>query len=188
MDFTDAQKAQIRAALGLGDDEEITAEHVMAMAAKAAAAPTPPAATGPATGDGNAPAGDGDGEPQPAQVAAGALPAGVIAVDADVWADTQARIRQGEAARREQLTARRDRDIEQAVMAGKFPAARVPHWQRLYDRDPEGTQVVLASLTPGVVPTQDIGVPGGPMAAQEAEDYERLFPPAYTRTAVFTKD
>jgi len=172
VELSDAQKAQIRAALGLAEDEEITAEHIMAMAAKAAEA---------------APAAEADKEP----VAAGArtvLPAGVKVVDADVWEDTQARIRKGEEARREQLMARRDSAIASAVQAGKFSAARVAHWQRVYDADPEGTELVLAGLQPGVIPTQDIGQAGGPTAAAEEEDYARLFPPEYTRTAIFSRD
>jgi len=176
VELSDAIKAQIRAALGLADDEEITAEHVAAMAAKAAAAPAP-----------TEPEADKDKEP----VAAGArtmLPAGVRVVDADVWEDTQARIRKGEEARREQLLARRDSAIASAVQAGKFSAARVQHWQRVYDADPEGTELVLAGLQPGVIPTQDIGQAGGPTAAAEEEDYARLFPPEYTRTAIFSRD
>src|SRR5713226_1930794 len=64
VELSDEQKAQIRAALGLADDEEVTAEHVMAMAAKVAEAAA--------------------AEP----VAASALPPGVVAVDRDVWEDT----------------------------------------------------------------------------------------------------
>jgi len=183
VELSDTQKAAIRAALGLADDEEVTAEHVAAMAAKLAEA-TAAAAGG---GDGGTPEPDATPEPVAASKA-GSLPPGVVAVDQDVWAATQARIQQGELARAEQLRARRDSAIAGAVSAGKFPAARVSHWQRIWDADPEGTEAVLAGLTPGVVPTADIGMEGGPTAAAEAEDYQRLFPPEYTRTAIFAKD
>jgi hypothetical protein len=179
VELSDKQKAAIRAALGLADDEEITAEHVAAMAAKLAEATAPP------------PADPSPAKPEEEPVAArkgGALPAGTVVIDQDVWADTQRQIQQGVQARREQQVTRRDATIAAAVQAGKFSAARVAHWQRVYDADPEGTELVLAGLTPGVVPTEDIGQAGGPTAAAEAEDYARLFPPEYTRTALFAKD
>ena len=51
-------------------------------------------------------------------------------------------------------TVRRDYLLEQAVRAGKFPATRIPHYAARYDRDPAGTEQLLASLTP--VPTSGV--------------------------------
>ena len=51
-------------------------------------------------------------------------------------------------------TVRRDYLLEQAVRAGKFPATRIPHYVAQYDRDPAGTEQLLASLTP--VPTSGV--------------------------------
>jgi hypothetical protein len=155
MDFSDDQLAKIRAKLGKPEDHELTADEILAALTAE----------------------------QPEPVAASAkLPEGVIAIDKDVWEATQRRIAQGEAARERQLRNDRDTEIAAAMRSGKFPLARKPHWERLWDADPEGTRTVLAGLTAGVVPLDDIGVPGGPGDELIEEEYRRIFPPSYTRT------
>jgi hypothetical protein len=153
VDFTDEMLAQARTLLGLDEDAEITAEQLMAaLEAKAGA---------PAT--------------------ASALPPGVVAVDKDVWEQMNARIAQGERAREVQLTSEMETAISGAVQAGKFPVSRADHWRRVWRADPEGTRMVLAGLTPGVVPTRDIGAPGPDEPGIE-DEYKALFPPSYPRT------
>jgi hypothetical protein len=41
---------------------------------------------------------------------------------------------------------RREAVLAEAVRAGKFPAHRVPHYRREYDRDPAGTEALIAAL------------------------------------------
>ena len=152
MEFSDDQMAALRKRLGVADDAELTGEQILAAL----------------------------GEEPGRQAAAAALPAGVIAIDQDVWDRTQERIRDGEAARRQQLLTERDQHIQAAIAAGKFPAGRREHWERIWAADPEGTKTVLAGLTPGVVPLSDIGTAAGPETELLDEEYRRLFPPSYT--------
>lgn len=169
VDFTDEQKATIRAALGLADDDEITPDHILAMLAKKDEGKT------------------AEGEPEPQPVAAGArhpaLPPGIVALDKDEYERMQAQIAQGTAARQRQLEGDRETALDAAVRAGKFSVARVDHWRRVWNADPEGTAQVLAGLTAGAVPTRDIGAPGEEMDVLDSE-YENLFPKEYKRTPV----
>jgi hypothetical protein len=65
---------------------------------------------------------------------------------------------------------RRDYLIGQAVQAGKFTAARAPFYQEMYDRDPAGTEQILAMLGPALA-----GVRG--LDPAEQQPYPRsLFP------------
>ncbi len=157
MDFSDEQLAALRTKLGKPEDHELTPEEILA------------AVTEPAPG-----------------VAAGSLPPGTILLDREEWDAAQARIRKGEEARAEQLRSQGEEQISAAIAAGKFSLARRPHWERLYARDPEGTKQVLAGLTPGVVPVSDIGQPGGP-GDEMPDEFARMFPPQYTRTAAEPK-
>jgi len=156
MDFSDEQIKALRARLGLDEDAEITPEQIMAALAE---------------------------QPEGGAPVAAKLPEGVVAVDKDVWEATQRRIRQGELAREQQLLSARDSQIAAAIRAGKFPVARKEHWERLWSSDPEGTRVVLAGLTPGAVPVEDIGMPGGPEDELLDQEYRSIFPPGYTRQA-----
>jgi hypothetical protein len=179
VDLSDEMKAQIRAALGLGEDEEITAEHLLAAAAEAKEAREAKAAAAP-------PAvvkGDVEGEPVAASSLRGKLPAGIVAMDAAEYERLTQRIEAGEKARGRQLEGDRERALDQAVRAGKFSVARVDHWRRLWNADPEGTAQVIAGLQRGLVPTSDIGAPGEDMDVMDTE-YESLFPTQYTRTPV----
>jgi len=155
MDFSDEQIKALRDRLGLGDEDEITAEQIMAALAEQAEGGT----------------------------VAAKLPEGVIAIDKDVWEATQRRIRQGEVAREQQLLTARDSEIAAAIRAGKFPLSRKAHWERLWQADPEGTRTVLAGLTPGAVPVEDIGLPGGPQDELLDQEYRSIFPPAFERHA-----
>lgn len=154
VDFTAEQLTALRAKLGKAEDEEITPDEIMAALTA---------------------------EPEPGAPVAAKMPDGVVAIDADVWEATQRRIRQGEMARERQLVADRDKEITAAIRAGKFSLARKEHWERLWASDPEGTRVVLAGLTPGAVPVQDIGLPGGPEDELLDQEYRSIFPPDYKR-------
>ena len=50
---------------------------------------------------------------------------------------------------------------------------------RVWNADPEGTRTVLAGLTPGAVPLDDIGAMGGPEDELLDQEYQSLFPPSY---------
>ncbi|MGI5171881.1 hypothetical protein ACQEU3_46820 [Spirillospora sp. CA-253888] len=108
---------------------------------------------------------------------AAALPPGIVTIDEATLADLRAKAEQGVAARAQQRREERDRVLNDAVRAGKFPPARRAHWETYWERDEDGAKQALASLAPGLVPVADIGEPGSerdlPTGADD--DYDRLF-------------
>jgi hypothetical protein len=149
MEFSDEQMAALRARLGKGEGEEITAEELFAAVPE-------------------------KGTP----ISASALPAGTILLDRAEWEEMKNRIKKGEDAHAAQVRSARDAEIDKAIAAGKFSVARRGHWERVYDADPAGTKDLLATLTPGVVPVSDIGQPGGPGdAVEEDPAIVALYPP-----------
>jgi hypothetical protein len=181
VDFTTDQEAQIRASLGLKDDDELTAELIARWVTEQAAAVSAAKGDGEskASGDGES----GDGQSPEAVAASHRLPPGIVALDKEQYERMQAQLQQGVKARSRQLEDDRERALDAAVRAGKFSAARIDHWRRVWNSDPEGTAMVLAGLTPGVVPTRDIGQPGEEPDVLDTE-YESLFPKSYRRQAL----
>lgn len=106
--------------------------------------------------------------PDPVAASKPQLPAGVVTIEASVLDD----LRQGAAAGREavqrQRTEDRDRFIAAAVSAGKFAPARVEHWTKAYDADPEGTRTTIDGLADGLIPVAAAGYTGSP--EQDPED------------------
>jgi hypothetical protein len=47
---------------------------------------------------------------------------------------------------------RREQVLAKAVQEGKFPPSRVDHYRALYETDAEGTEKLIAALTPGLPP------------------------------------
>jgi hypothetical protein len=155
VDFTDEQMAALRTRLGLAEDAELTAEQIMAALA------APPAS----------------GEPEPVPAAAGApaqLPPNVLAVDKAAWDEMGKRAQAGEQALARMRRNERDQVIGDAVRAGKFAAAQVEAYQKLWDSAPEHTRAVIAGMAKNVVPVGDVGLPGMPDEDLDAE-YVALF-------------
>jgi hypothetical protein len=153
MDFSDEQMAALRAKLGKADDADLTAEEILAAISEPGA-----------------------------PVSASKVPPGAILLDREEWEGAQRQIREGVEARSEQLRSQRDHEIDKAIAAGKFSLSRRPHWERVWDADPDGTKAILGSLTPGVVPVSDIGAPGGPDDDLLPDEFARLFPPEPARS------
>jgi hypothetical protein len=148
VEFTDDQVTALRTALGLKDDEELTPE---ALAAGVASLATSDAAKLAAAGP------------------------GTVVLDADTYADLQKQINEGREARKVQLQSARDQALDAAIQAGKFAPARREIWARIWDKDPKGTADVLATMTPGAVPVDDLGYPGDPEAYRQTE-FDTLWP------------
>lgn len=168
MQFNDAQLGQLRQKLGLAEGAELTPDAILAAVGQAGVQASAPAAPDPAP----------DKAPAAPQVQAAAVPAGTMLVDKAAWEDVQRRLAKGEKAREEQLTAHRDSVIKAAIGAGKTPPARREHWEKAWEVDPEGTEQILASLAPGLIPLTDIGTPGGDVPAdgeRELAEYHALF-------------
>lgn len=149
----DMSLSAIRARLGLGDD----ADEATVLAALDAKLPT-------GTDDG----GTSPDTPAvtPVPVAASnqtppALPDGVVTIDAATLAELRRGAQLGIQASERQRVAERDAFIGAARDDGRIPPARVAHWTKSWEADPDGTRDTLASLEPGlVVPTVMAGATG----------------------------
>lgn len=106
-----------------------------------------------------------------------AIPEGAVLVEASALEEMKRNARLGAEAHERQRVADRDRFISAAQDAGKFAPARLAHWVKAWEADPEGTQATLESLEPGlVVPVAAAGYTGTGSeqadAISEAEDAE----------------
>jgi hypothetical protein len=145
---------QLRTSLGLAEtasDEEVLARAAELQAAASAAAETPPTAPP-------------------------ALPEGVVVIDEGELATLRASAAEGADARRRQREEDRDRALDAAIAAGKFPPARRAHWSSLWDRDPDGTRDFIdKTLAAGTVPVSEIGHAGAGDKTADDELYELVY-------------
>lgn len=180
MEFSAEQLALVRTRLGLAADAEVTVEQVMAALATPAPAPAPtPAGGQPAGGPADNGQGTGPGVLDGSQLAAAAQAAGAILIDAGTWESMQQGVQQGVQANARMLRSERDTAMATAVREGRIPASRTQHWAALWDKDPEGTKAVLATVAKNSVPVADIGTPGtvSPDEAEEFADFDAIYPP-----------
>lgn len=134
-------------ALGL-DPASATEDEINAALAARLAEATEDPATDPAT------------EPQTTEQATTpevTVPEGMVLVDAATFEEVRAGAMAGRDVAARLAAEERDRTLGAAVKAGKFPRARLTHYQQLWDLDPEGTREQIAKLAPGLVPVEEIG-------------------------------
>jgi peptidoglycan hydrolase-like protein with peptidoglycan-binding domain len=168
-EFTTAQMAAIRARLGKQEGEEVAAGDIAAVFG----APQPPwpvqAAAAGTSGDG------------PVEVPV--IADGVHLVEANILRKYQEEALAGQRAVRAMHVAQRDGILAAAIKDGKFAQSRLEHFQTLWDRDPDGTRKLVASLAGGLVPMAAVGSNGdwasdpdmpGDFDAQRA--YRDLYP------------
>ena len=150
--------AKLREALGLAPDatdDEVRAKLAEAKLVDPAPAPTTEPAPQP--------------DPKPAPAAPAGLPDGVVAVDQGTLEQLQVAAKAGQEAKETLRVQERGRFLGAAVKAGKFPPARLEHWQGLYDRDEAGTrEFVERSLAAGTVPLAEVGHGGAPEGTDDA--------------------
>ena len=107
------------------------------------------------------------------QVAASAMPEGVVAIEASVLEELRQKAELGAQAAERQRVEDRDKTIEAAIADGRIAPARRDHWTKLWEADPDGTREVLASLEPGlIVPVEPRGTVGDPTKVDAAADDE----------------
>ena len=172
-EFTDQQMAAIRSRLGKKDGEAVTTEEVF-KAVDTPRAPTVAAAAG----------ASGDPDVQVPQISDG-----TYLVDGEILRKYQERAVAGDQAVQAMHLAERDTILATAVSDGKFSLARKPHFESLWDKDPEGTRNLVAKLAPGLVPMgPPVGFAGefggdpdlpGDFEGQQA--YRELYPDDYAR-------
>jgi ATP-dependent protease ClpP protease subunit len=96
-------------------------------------------------------------QPPAAPAAAVKIPEGFSLVDDGTLAAMRVGAEDGRAARTQQLTEHRDRTIQAAISAGKIPPARKEHYEAAWKGDASGTEQLLATLAPGLVPVEERG-------------------------------
>jgi len=160
MEFTTEQQAAMRSRLGLKDGEPLTPERIAAAFGAPAA---PVAAASP----------DGNTELPP-------ISDGTYLVDASILKDYQARAAAGDAAAHRLRISERDTILAAAIQEGKFPRARLEHYQKMWDGDPEGARNHVAALAAGLVPMVPTGRPGTdadmPGDFEDQAAYRALYP------------
>lgn len=143
----------IRARLGLAEDA--TEEQVLSKIDELAKASgddqeTPPSSTpDPATPgeDDDDSAGEKPADPPPATPNDG-----TVTVDAAALEELKRKAELGVAAKARQDADDRDRAIDAAIKAGKFPRARRDHWVTQWNADPVGAKATIDKLPAGLIP------------------------------------
>ena len=167
MAFTDEQITAMRNRLGIAEDaDEAT---ILAALDEALAEQVEPTAS-------QQPQASAEAAPASPPASPKASTPGTLVIDASAWEEREARIKRLEAADQKRRREERDDVISAAVRAGKFPRARVDHWTRLWDADPEGTRQVIAGLAPNVVPLAEMG--HGDDFDGIDDEFSHLFPPS----------
>ncbi|MBT1630445.1 head maturation protease, ClpP-related [Curtobacterium flaccumfaciens] len=111
-------------------------------------------------------------EPTPAPI-----PEGTTLVENSVLEELRADAVAGREARDEQIAARREQKVQNALEEGKIAPARADHWRDALKADEEGASALLDSLAAGlVVPTAALGVTGG---VDESSDEDVVFSKIY---------
>lgn len=155
---------KVRASLGLA--ENATQEEIMA--ALVAALTSDEADTD-----------ETEGTPEAgAQASTARLPkatkeAEAVMLDPDTLAQLQAQARLGVEAHNEMKKQRRDTVLAKAVEVGKIPPARVEHYARMYDADPDGTVELLNRMAENAVPMDVLGYSG--MSESNKSEAERAY-------------
>lgn len=96
------------------------------------------------------------------------LPEGTEIVDSSVLAQLRADAEDGRLARAEQVKARREKIVEDAIKAGKFGPARRDAWLNALEIDEAGALSDLEQLSPGLIPVKQIGNAGETADGDEA--------------------
>ncbi|RKE60455.1 head maturation protease, ClpP-related [Microbacterium sp. AG238] len=86
------------------------------------------------------------------------LPKGFVAVDENVWNETQANARQGAEARAQQEKDRRDGIVAAALRSGQISTASASAIREQLDTDEKGTVAFLATVPKNSVPVEPVGV------------------------------
>jgi ATP-dependent protease ClpP protease subunit len=149
--------AKLREALGLApdaSDDEVKTAAVAALSLTAA----PPAVTPPKADD----------NPAPMPTAA---PPGTMLVSDSVWQQMQDQLRSLAAFVDQTKRNERDMVIDQAIRDGKFTPAQKPHFQALWDANPDGTRAVIDSMQRNsAFAVEAVGYANG-----EGDDFEREY-------------
>lgn len=107
------------------------------------------------------------------------IPEGMVLVDASTLEEMRSGIAASNALVERQAKTDRDSVLDGAVRAGKFPLARRGHYEAMLSADPVGTESLIMSLEPGLVPVAETGEQTSDVAA--AAD-QTAYPTGWART------
>lgn len=106
-------------------------------------------------------------------------PEGTILVDAAAFTELREQAALGVAARAEQIAARRENTLDDAVRTGRISPAARASWAALLERDPAAAET-LAALPAGTIPVDELGHAGYVDSARtddaDAKALAELFP------------
>jgi hypothetical protein len=111
----------------------------------------------PAEGSTEAPAATSEGEGDAPAGTTAASRGDTVVVDRDTFTQMQSDATLGRQAYERQQNTDRDSYLTAAVQKGKFAPARVEHWRKAWNADPEGTKATIDSLAEGLIPVGQIG-------------------------------
>jgi len=98
------------------------------------------------------------------------LPEGAVVIDAEQLKELKRGAEAGRLAAERQRREDRDRFLDQAVAAGKFPGSRKDAYAKMYDADEQGARTLIESLEAGLVPVSEIGTSATPESAVAGAD------------------
>lgn len=96
------------------------------------------------------------------------LPAGVQAVDANVFAQLQADAAAGREALEAQAEARREGIVKAAMADGRITAASKATWLSALEKDEEGAKALIESFPKNTIPVAEIGHSDDIQTAEDA--------------------
>lgn len=103
------------------------------------------------------------------ETVAAALPEGVVAVDADAWAQMQADAAAGREALENQATARRENLVQAAIADGRITPASKDKWLASLESDEANAAALLDTLAKGAAaPVTELGHSDEPENAEDA--------------------
>lgn len=108
-------------------------------------------------------------DPSPAASTTAQIPEGMALVDSTLLEELKTGAAAGQTAQTTLASQERDRVIDQALKDGKIAATSRERFVEAWDKDQVSTTAILDALTPGVVPTSEVGHENEPNALGDIE-------------------
>lgn len=116
--------------------------------------------------------------PAPEETPAPVVPEGMVAVDAAAWEEMRRSVAAAAELVSQTRNTERDKFLDDAVRAGKFPKARRDHYLAMWEADPVGARATIESLAAGLVPVTEQGHGGGDVPNPTDHAYPESWKPA----------
>lgn len=127
-------------------------------------------------------------EPLKEKTATPVVPDGMALVDSAVLQQIQSDAAAGRKAQTTLADQARDTAINKALAQGKIAASSRDKFVEAWDKDAESTQAILDALTPGLIPTAEIGHEDEPQAIGEGIEINDAELDAFAASLGLTKE